>query len=479
MQPGELVACPAHINPGRRRPVSHMHRAKVIMGIFAFTTTIAMAPIANACVVTLLTPADQATVSGVVSVTTSVSACDGYDYKLMTFNQKAGYYNEIGFGGTSVQWDSSSVPAGISRVELQIAPYINSKETTASNIHTVTLSGSGSSGSGSGSGTGGSGASGSGSGSGSGGSGGSSSGPQPYGSISPPSGKHWQVVYDDEFNQDSSINQALWNGGPDGYPLCHTPGIASNNNGEGCGWAPGNSTFTMQDCLGYGGGPKGNECVNVFSGSDFVTGQSFYNSISPGTGLAIMSANDPSDPAGNNYFDSTWTGLQNYGKFSLHPGAFVEWYAKMPTNVHGEGNGLHTDLWCTANSRTTLGSSSNNVEVDVNEKNPSTSNRNSTTFDVAEGAHAQVGSYGAPGGALLDTGFHRYAAQWYASGGSGSWQIYADGSAVSGVMGTSASGWQSGLYCFAGWMQEGRGLNGGTSTNNPLIVQYFRAWQAE
>ena len=62
----------------------------------------------------------------------------------------------------------------------------------------------------------------------------------------------WHLTYHDEFNQDSSVNASLWNGGPDGY-RCHTPCTT------GCGW----TSSCIQDCLGYAGGPQGNECRQV------------------------------------------------------------------------------------------------------------------------------------------------------------------------------------------------------------------------
>lgn len=65
----------------------------------------------------------------------------------------------------------------------------------------------------------------------------------PTGVPKPQSGS-WVMTIDDEFNQDSSVNTAVWNGGPGAtvspgyFPLCH-PG------GSLCGY----SSTDIDDCL--------------------------------------------------------------------------------------------------------------------------------------------------------------------------------------------------------------------------------------
>src|ERR1700757_2687683 len=44
-------------------------------------------------------------------------------------------------------------------------------------------------------------------------------GADPYG-VSPPSGKHWTLTFDDEFTQDRSIDTNKWNGGAGGTDWC-------------------------------------------------------------------------------------------------------------------------------------------------------------------------------------------------------------------------------------------------------------------
>lgn len=297
-------------------------------------------------------------------------------------------------------------------------------------------------------------------------------GVQPQGAA-PPSGQSWHVVVNDNFDQDGSINTGLWHGGPDGFPMCHPTAIQ-------CGYL----TQNTEDCLGYAGaGQGGNECVDTYSGT--VSGRNYFDSISSGTGLLVMSANNPSDPTNHNYFSETWTGIQNYGNMTLHPGSFMEWRAKMPTDVNGEGDGLHVDLWCAANSRTVL----DGAEFDVMEKVMSTSNRNITTFGTNDGAGNRQGdmTYGLPGGGNMDDAFHTYGVDWRTGGGSqGNVQLYVDGTSVGGTVNENSGDWANGVYCFAGWMQQeantfpgsGPGITSNTSTNNPLVVQYFRAWSA-
>jgi hypothetical protein len=312
----------------------------------------------------------------------------------------------------------------------------------------------------------------------------------PYGNVPPPAGTHWHLIFNDTFSKDTGINTSLWNAGPDGYPLCHTPCVTSaNDNVTGCGWAPYAPSSCIQDCLGYAGGQQGNECQDVFSGTDFVTGQPFYNKIVPGIGLEVLSANDPSDPTGlNNYFDSTWTGLQNSGKMTITPNSYVEWWARMPTDVHGEGDGFHTDLWCTPNDRAYL-TTAEGTEVDVNERIASTTNRQWTSGVAWDGSYHSYTQtiYGASNGANLDNAFHHYAGYWRndGSGTYGSWQIYMDAVPVSGAYAISNPTWKDGAYCFGGWMQQANyGYPYGPSSltpstaNNPLKVRYFRAWQA-
>jgi hypothetical protein len=227
-----------------------------------------------------------------------------------------------------------------------------------------------------------------------------STGPLPFGGVAPPSGQSWHLLVDDEFSQDSSINTTLWNGNAgapngtgvnsqNGYPMCYQPCTTSSD----CQTSFGLSC--TQDCLGYAGGAQGNECQPLFSGTP-SNGYTFSDSIIPGTGLVVQAAYDASNPL--QYYDNTWAGLQSYNKLIFTAGNtyYIEWMAQEPTDVSGEGDGLHTDLWCTANNRTLL---SGGDEVDVNEDFLSTGSRNSTLFALWE-VNVETGyaSYGVDAG---------------------------------------------------------------------------------
>src|SRR5579872_6573526 len=60
--------------------------------------------------------------------------------------------------------------------------------------------------------------------------------PMPLG-VAPPAGQHWHVQANDKFDEDDSINQALWNGGtgggmPPGF--CSTRATSCGYTGDDC-----------------------------------------------------------------------------------------------------------------------------------------------------------------------------------------------------------------------------------------------------
>jgi len=292
----------------------------------------------------------------------------------------------------------------------------------------------------------------------------SSSGP--VGNVAPPIGKSWVVRVRDNFAQDTSINTSLWNGAiGGGNPLCHPSGSL-------CGYF----SSPEVDCLGFAGN-AGNECAQDYNNESIRNGA-----------LAVMSRQ--SAPGDNNYFDNQWAGLQNFGKFSQTFG-YYEWVAKLPTDNAGEGDGLHTDLWCTANDRAELGpANAANVEVDVNERVLGPNDRNYGWFGTWDGAtQSESLAYGAANGADLSAAYHTYGVYWRndGKGAFGSMQLYMDGQPRGIQAPLNNPNWGSGLYCFAGWMQEqvtgawGGGVNvdSHTSNNDPLFVQRFTVWQAQ
>ena len=64
-----------------------------------------------------------------------------------------------------------------------------------------------------------------------------------------------------------------------------------------------------------------------------------------GTGLAIQATHGT--PEIHSTPEIKMADLQSINKITIHPGDYVEWSAKEPTDVSGEGDGWHTDLWCT------------------------------------------------------------------------------------------------------------------------------------
>jgi hypothetical protein len=189
----------------------------------------------------------------------------------------------------------------------------------------------------------------------------------PYGNIAPPAGTSWSLIYDDEFTNDTAVNSSLWNGADaGGVPMCYPSGANSSL----C-----QSVYvseTIWDCLGYSGEQS---CANSYGGT-LPDGASYGESIQTGVGLLVQPAPAPyTDPdptyGAGQYEDNAWAGLNNYGKLSPVIYGYFEWKAKLPTDVSGEGDGIHTDLWCTTNDRNSEGNAS---QVDVNEWIGGTSN---------------------------------------------------------------------------------------------------------
>lgn len=282
--------------------------------------------------------------------------------------------------------------------------------------------------------------------------------PMPLG-VAPPPGQHWHVQADDKFSQDHSINQALWNGGtgggmPPGF--CRTPATS-------CG-------YTGDDCRSYFG---------TYPNPPFET-------IVPGLGLVIQAT--LAAPGDLKYYDNKMADIQSYGKITIHPGSFVQWQAKMPTDQRGEGDGWHADLWCTTLVRNQCSDSS---EVDVAEKVLSVSDSSKAHYvvhDQPKGLHTVIqATYSAPGNPDLSAGFHTYGLFWRKDhlGKQGSLETYIDGRPiVNHPVPINDPSWGSGAYCYAGWMQQelevwggGVPINSHTSPNDPLYIKRFTVWK--
>jgi len=277
---------------------------------------------------------------------------------------------------------------------------------------------------------------------------------------SPPPGKRWHVLANDHFDKDDSIHQEFWNGGTGGgMPRGFCGTVATS-----CG-------YTGKDCESYFG----------------TYPDPPYAAIVRGLGLVIQAAHAPAGDT--KYFDNQMADIQSYGKITIHPGSFVEWEARMPTDRHGEGDGWHVDLWCSTLSRNRCDNSS---EVDVAEKVLSEANSSKANYIVHDqpvGVHTVIETgYSAPGGDDLSASFHTYGLFWRNDhlGKEGSFQAYIDGKPiVDHPAPIDDPSWESGAYCYAGWMQEALEVFGGgakiganTSSKNPLIIKRFTVWQA-
>lgn len=278
--------------------------------------------------------------------------------------------------------------------------------------------------------------------------------------VAPPPGQSWHVQANDNFDSDESINQALWNGGTGG-------GMPSGF----CGTVATSCGYTGEDCKSYFG---------TYPNPPF-------EAIDRGLGLAIQATH--AAPGDYKYYDNKMADIQSYGKITIHSGSFVEWQAKMPTDLQGEGDGWHVDLWCTTLSRNQCSDSS---EVDVAEKIISAGNSSKAFYVVHDQPMGlqtviQVG-YSAPGSPDLSAGFHTYGLAWRKDqyGKQGSLEAYIDGKPIVDHPGPiNDPSWGSGAYCYAGWMQQELGDWGGsakidsrTSSKDPLYIKRFTVWKA-
>ena len=264
----------------------------------------------------------------------------------------------------------------------------------------------------------------------------------------------------DRFDKDDSIRRAIWTGGTGGgMPQGFCGAVATS-----CG-------YTGKDCQSYFG---------TYPDPPFAA-------IVRGLGLVIQATHAP--PGDDKYYDNQIADIQNYGKLTIHAGSFVEWVARMPTDRRGEGDGWHVDLWCSTLSRNRCDDSS---EVDVAEKVLSVSNSSNATYVVHDqpmGLQTVIEtSYSAPDGGDLSAGFHTYGLFWRNDhlGKEGSFQAYIDGKPIADhAAPINDPSWETGAYCYAGWMQQEQVVFGGgakfganTSPNDPLIIKPFTVWQA-
>jgi hypothetical protein len=230
-------------------------------------------------------------------------------------------------------------------------------------------------------------------------------------------------------------------------------------------------------------GYTGDDCNNYFG----TYPKPPFETIVHGVGLVIQATQ--AAPGDVKYYDNKMADIQSYGKITIHPGSFVEWQAKMPTDRHGEGDGWHVDLWCAPLSRHRCDDS---AEVDVAEKVLSVADSSEAHYvvhDEPDGLNTVIEeTYSAPGKPDLSAAFHTYGVFWRndPSGKQGSLEAYIDGKPiVDHSVPINDPSWGGGAYCYAGWMQQelvvwGGGVsnNAHTSSKDPLYIRRFTVWKA-
>jgi hypothetical protein len=191
--------------------------------------------------------------------------------------------------------------------------------------------------------------------------------------------------------------------------------------------------------------------------------------------------------------------LQSYGKFSQHFG-FFEFSARMPHDHNGEGDGLHPDLWFLPTNKSAFlngcGVCGNNgnqgaAEIDLAEAGIGPNNSNYLGGGVHDFCTCEVDWFPQPQSSMgdLSASFHTYGLYWRndSSGPNGSVQSYIDGVPQFSPhpLDSNQPFWNNPVFPLI-WMDPcSNNLSGGasctsnTSSNDPLVVQYFRASRAQ
>jgi len=259
-----------------------------------------------------------------------------------------------------------------------------------------------------------------------------------------PAGYHWNLTFDDEFTSDSSLASS-WN-----------PQIGQDPSGPP------------------------------------ATGD-YISCCSPTTGLAIMGPTN-SIPAGNwNYWTriSSAAGGDTTNGFGQRFGYF-ETSAKYPTDVSGEGDGYHVDIYFRARGDW-------EGEIDLCERVQSTNpaSRNycgpsivapiTTCLGCSDNASPNYFTSGGP----LDDQFHTIALKWDNNGSAhGIVSMFLDGvnwsSAGNSPYALQSADWDNGIVwvmifrtCLpsGSYWDAGTPCTSNTSFNNPFYFQYVRVWQ--
>lgn len=275
----------------------------------------------------------------------------------------------------------------------------------------------------------------------------SPSGLQPVGAL-PSAGHQFQISFDDEFNS-NTIDTSKWNGDYANLQWCGSGTCSQKFNGLSIN----NSTLAVQATINYS------------NFSDNVTGRADMNS----GGLMASSA-----------------------KFSQRYGYF-EWRAKLPHDGSGEGDGLWPALWALPIGKSSFpgGCTEGNEEADVVETVLSTSHMQQVGFNLHDYCFGQHHlTYPVTPVGDLSAAYHTYGLYWRNDGSPhGSMQVYFDGvpQGTPFVLDSRSNLWDNGIYILnqvipcppnnSASFLGGSACTSKTSSNNPLLVDYVRAWK--
>jgi hypothetical protein len=265
--------------------------------------------------------------------------------------------------------------------------------------------------------------------------------------VSPPSGKHWTMTFDDEFTQDHSIDKNKWNGGAGGTDWCSL-------------------AFHGKTGGGYMFREDKDPCGQHYDGC----------SLTQMNGLEMRSRGSPS------------AAMQTGGK-TAKSAKFIQkfgyWEArfKVPHSDQGEGRGIHSDFWMHPLPEG-IGSPSEWLpEINVGER-PTWDAKAETAntklyFGIHDYGHEYGGLYGTTPPTDLSKDWHTYGLYWRddLSGSYGSMQFYVDGKPLEKpyTLSAKSTNMASGIYMFLSLDND----RTGGSAVNPFLVQYVRVWRLD
>jgi hypothetical protein len=285
-------------------------------------------------------------------------------------------------------------------------------------------------------------------------------GPKPYG-VSPPTGRHWTITFDDEFTRDSSINANKWSGGAGGTDWCS---------------------------LKFHGKSGG---AYMFREDRDPCGQHYDGiTLSSTNGLEMRSPGFPSAA-----IQTGGTTAQN-AKF-IQKFGYWEARFKVPHSTNGEGRGVHSDFWLHPIPEGVRSPVEWTPEIDVGERpvwDATLERANNMMFfgifdygkeygpprPFDHGSQIEYGGFfGASPLTDLSAHWHRYGLYWRddGSGPYGSMQFYVDGrpSGSPYTLSSLDTNMANGIYMF---LSVDNDQTGGSSTN-PFLVQYVRVWRLD